>query len=88
MNFNYKGNGGKKKLFLPNQNINIMYPSMENMIVVPLTKRMEIITSLQVHIISWMNFDYSKNSGKKVFLANPKYQYRVSQCAKHDCSAH
>ena len=25
---------------------------------------------------------------RKAFHANPKHQYRVSQCAKHDCSAH
>ena len=25
---------------------------------------------------------------RKVFLANPKHQYRVSQRREHDCSAH
>ena len=25
---------------------------------------------------------------KKAFLANPKHQYRVSHCEKHDCSTH
>ena len=25
---------------------------------------------------------------RKAFLANPKHQYRVSQCGEHDCSAH
>ena len=24
---------------------------------------------------------------RKAFLANPKYQYRVSQCREHDCNA-
>ena len=24
---------------------------------------------------------------RKAFLANPKHQYRVSQCGEHDCSA-
>ena len=24
---------------------------------------------------------------KKAFLANPKQQYRVSQCGEHDCSS-
>ena len=51
MNFNYKQNGGKKKLFLPNQSINIMYPNEMNMIRVPITKRKEIIESIQVCLI-------------------------------------
>ena len=24
---------------------------------------------------------------RKAFLANPKHEYRVSQCEEHDCSA-
>ena len=47
MNFDNKENG-KEKLFFPNQSINIVYPKKINKIVVPLTKRMEIITSIQV----------------------------------------
>ena len=53
---------------------------MENMIAMPITKRMEIVMGIQVCLISWMNFDYEENGGKKAFLANPKQQYRVSQC--------
>ena len=34
-----------------------------------------------------MNFDYKENGGKKSFLANPRCQYRVSQCGEQDCSA-
>ena len=48
---------------------------------------MEIIMSIQVCLISWMNFDYKKNGGKKAFLANPKLQHRVSQYREHDCRA-
>ena len=61
---------------------------MENMIGVPITKRMEIITSIQDCLISQMNFDYKENDGKKTFLANPKHQYRVCQREEQDCSAH
>ena len=39
MNFNNKENGGEKKLLLPNQIINILYPNVENMVVVPNHKR-------------------------------------------------
>ena len=44
-----------------------------------ITKRMEIITSIQVCIISWINFYYKENGGRKAFLANPKHQYHVSR---------
>ena len=57
------------------------------MIVVPITKRVEIVMSIQVCLISQMNFDYEENGGKKAFLANPKHQYRLSQCGKQDCNA-
>ena len=42
---------------------------------------------IQVCLISWMNFDYEENGGKKAFLANPKHQYHVSQCGEQDCHA-
>ena len=66
------------KLFLQIQSINIVYAIMENMIALPITKRMEIVMDILVWLISWMNFDYEDTSGKKAFLANPKHQYRVS----------
>ena len=77
----------ERKLFLQIQSINIMYPYMENKIVVPITKRMEIVMGIQVCLILWMNIDYDKNGGKKVLLANPKHQYPVFQCGEHDCHA-
>ena len=57
---------------------------MENKIVVPMAKRMEIIKTTQVCLLSRMNFDYTENDGKKAFLANQKHQYHVSQCGEHD----
>ena len=62
-----------------------MYPNIGNMIVVPLMKRMEIIISIQVCLISWINC--KENGGKKASLANPKHQYLVSQWGENDCSA-
>ena len=87
MNFDYKENGEKEKLFLQIHSINTVYPNIQNMIVVPIKKRMEIIPSIQVCLISQMNFDIRKVMQKKAFLGNPKHQYRVSQCREHDCSA-
>ena len=45
MNFDYKENGGKKA-FLANPKINIAYPNVENIIVMPITKRKDIIMSI------------------------------------------
>ena len=77
----------ERKLFFQIQSINIAYPNVENMIVGPITKRIEIVMSIQVCLFSRMNFDYEENGGKNALLANPKHQYRVSQCEKHDCNA-
>ena len=49
---------------------------------------MEITMCIEVCLISRMNFDYTKNGGKKTFIANPKHQYRVSKNGEHDFSAH
>ena len=77
----------ERKLFLQIQSINSMHPNAENMIVVPITKGIEIITNIQVCLIPWMNFYYKENGKKKAFLAIPKQQYRVSQYGEHDCHA-
>ena len=69
------------------QSINIVYPNVENVIVQPITKRIDIFLSIQVCLTSRMNFDYKENGGKKTFFANPKQQYRVSQCGEHHCRA-
>ena len=78
MNFDYKENGRKKKLFFQIQHINIVYPNGKNMVIGPITKWMEIIVGIQVSLISWMNFNYMKIAKRKVFLANLKHQYRAS----------
>ena len=75
----------ERKLFLQIQSSSIMYPNVENMIVMLITKRMEIIMSVQGCLFSRMAFDYKENGGKKAFLA--MHQYCVSQCGEHDYSA-
>ena len=57
------------------------------MIAVPTTKRREIITSIQLLLISQMNINYMEMVERQTFLANPKHQYRVYKCEEHDCSA-
>ena len=57
----------EEKLFLQVQNSNIVSPNEENMIVMPITKRMEIIMIIHVCFISRMNFDYQENGEKKSF---------------------
>ena len=58
----------ERKLFLQIQGINIVYPNLEDMIVMPIAKRMKITMSNKVYPISRMNFDYTKNGGGKLFL--------------------
>ena len=77
----------ERKLFLQIKNINIMYPNVENKIVMPITKGMEIIISIKVCLLSRMNLDYKENRGKKAFPANPKHQYYVSHYGEPDCNA-
>ena len=61
----------EENLFFPNQSINIMYPNVENLIVVPIIKRKEIIMRIQVWLISRTNIGYKENGQKKAFLAKP-----------------
>ena len=77
----------ERKPFFANQSINILHHNDGNMIVVPITKRMEIIISVQGCLFLQMTFDYKENGRKKAFLANPMHQYRVSQYGEHDCRA-
>ena len=46
MNFNSRETGRRKSFSCQNQSINIMYPNEVEMIVIPITKTMEIITSI------------------------------------------
>ena len=57
------------------------------MIVVPITKRTEIIISIQICLISWTNINYKENGQMQRLLANPKHQNCVSQYGEHDCNA-
>ena len=55
--------------------------------VVPITKRIEIIISIQICLISLLNISYKEIGEKKAFLANPKHQYHVCQYGEHDYCA-
>ena len=58
------------------------------MIIVPNhKKKIKIMTSIQVRLISRESLIIRKIMERKAFLANPKHQYPVSQCGEHDCSA-
>ena len=58
----------EKKAFPSNQSINIVYPNVENMIIVPITKRMEIIIGIQVLLILRMNINFKEIGWKKKLL--------------------
>ena len=65
-----------------------MHPNVENMIVAPIIERMDIIMSIEVCLISRMNFDYKEMGERKAFFVYPKHKYRISQSGEHDCSAY
>ena len=62
-----KGEWWKEKLFLQIQRINIVYSIMENMIIVPITKKNGYCYQYQVCLISWVNIDCKENSWAKRF---------------------
>ena len=62
----------EKKLLFQIQRVKIVYPNKENMIVMPIMKRMEIIMNIQDYLISKMNINYKGNGGKKAFAAIAK----------------
>ena len=79
MNFDYKENGGKKKLFLRIQSINIVYPNERKVFMVPNYEKNEDYYE-NPSLSSWMdNFDSKENDGAKRFLANPKHHCHLSQ---------
>ena len=76
-----------RMLFLQIKSINIGHPNVENMIRMPIAKRLEIVMGIQVCLISWLNIDYKENGRKKAFPTISRHQYHVSQCGEHDCCA-
>ena len=71
MNFDLRENNGKKG-FSCKFKASRSYPNVENVIVVPITKRIEIIMSIQVSLISWMNFNYKESGEKNSFSCKSK----------------
>ena len=57
------------------------------MIVMPITKMMEIIVSIQVYLISQWTLIMRKKVERKAFRSNPKHQYHAFQWEEHDCGA-
>ena len=64
-----------------------MNPNEENMIVVPMIERMEIIMSIQVCLIHEWTLILRRTMERKAFLVNPENQYCVSQWGEHNCNA-
>ena len=65
----------ERKAFLANQSINTVYPNEDNMIIVLITKRIEIVMSIQVCLISQKSFDYKENGGKNLQIHNINIMY-------------
>ena len=63
----------ERKVFLTNTKHQIVYPKVENIVVMPIMIEIQIVKRIQVCFVSQMNFDYEENGGKKVFLENTKH---------------
>ena len=72
MNFDYKDNGWKKSFSCKSKASMLCIPIWRTWLQCPLTKRIEIIASIQVCLISQINFDYRENGGKKNFSCKSK----------------
>ena len=68
--------------------IDIVYSNEKSMIVAPKSKRMEIITSIQVCLIPGMTINYNRNGVMKSFSCKSKASICVSKWEEHDCGAH
>ena len=49
---------------------------------------MEIISSVQVWLISQININYKENDGMKSFSCKSRASISWFLCGEHDCSAH
>ena len=69
----------ERKGFIADPKYQYHFPNEKNMIIVPITKIMEIIMS--IHIFSFHEWPLfiCKMIERKAFLENPMHQYRVSQ---------
>ena len=72
MNINYKENGEKKSFSWKPKALISCILGIQDMIMVPITKRMEFILGIQVYLISQMNFDYKENGENKSFSCESK----------------
>ena len=81
INFDHKENGGNKSFSCKSKAL------MENMIVVPITKRIKIVMGLQVCLISRITFNCKENGGKKNFSSKSKASIFYIPMMKNDCSA-
>ena len=64
-----------------------MYPNEDKVIVMPITKRMEIIISIEVYLISLMNINYKENGGMKRFSYKSNAPISCILFGEHVCSA-
>ena len=62
----------ERKAFLTKPKHQYHVSNKMNIIVVAITKRIEIVTSIQVCDVSWMNFDFEENGENKSFFSKTK----------------
>ena len=78
----------ERKAFLTNSKHQYHVSQWGDLIVAPVPKRMEIIMSIRVCLISWVDINYQEYGEKKSFLYNSKASMLHSKWVERDCSAH
>ena len=86
MNFDYKENGGKRALLVNQKHQCHVSQRGEQDCHTNNKKNGDYYKYRSLsHLMD--EFGYKENGRKNAFLANPKHQYRVSQCGEQDCQA-
>ena len=78
----------EKDAFLANPKHHIVHPNEETMTIVCITKKIEIIMSIQVYHISQINIIDKENAGNKSFSCKSKESISCITIGRNNCSAH
>ena len=87
ININYKENGGKENFSCKSKALISCIPTRRAWLKCPITRRMKILWESKFNSFHQWTLIVRKMVKIKAFLANKKYQYRVSQWGDYDCRA-
>ena len=73
MNFDSKENGGKKSISYEHKASISCIIMWRSCLWCPITKKMEIIMRIHVHLTQWMNTDFKEMEERKAFYVKSKH---------------